>query len=131
MPQPSDRATIRQRLGRRSEQLAAQVLRSRGYRLEATNVRYPVGEIDVVAWDQDTLCFIEVRSTSSGAWGGPLASLTARKRRRMIRAARWHLHRRSPLPPFTRFDVVAIEWHDHGDPTVELIQGACEADEQP
>lgn len=125
---PSDQHTARQVLGVRSERLAAELLRDRGYRIIATNVRFPVGELDVVAWEQETLCLIEIRSVSSSQWGGALASITDRKRHRIIQAARWYLHRLRTMPRFVRFDVVAIEWHDAGQPTLELIQGAFDDD---
>ena len=63
----TQRKTARQQLGARSERLAERFLTSHGYRIEARNVRYPVGELDLVAWDGDTLCFIEVRATCVNA----------------------------------------------------------------
>ncbi|MBI3330854.1 MAG: YraN family protein, partial [Candidatus Omnitrophica bacterium] len=81
-------------LGRRSEQLARRFLVAQGYTIQDTNVRFPVGELDLVAREGTALCFVEVRSTSSAAWGGGLASVDARKRRRIIQAARWYLSRR-------------------------------------
>ena len=114
-------------LGRSSEQLAVQLLTSAGYLIEQRNVRYPVGEIDIVAREGQTLCFVEVRSTSSLQWGGPLATIDARKRRRLIQAARWYLSRCRTLPPETRFDVVAISWDQGAKPVVELVRGAFDA----
>ena len=59
-------------LGERGERLAVRYLRGLGYRIAATNVRLPVGrapdgrpvtgEIDVVAYDGDTLVFVEVKT---------------------------------------------------------------------
>ncbi len=128
---PSSRhpsSTSRQRLGRESEQLAIRLLASRGYRVERTNVRVPVGEIDVVAWEGQTLCFVEVRSTTSERWGGAQASITWPKQRRLIRAAQWYLSRLRPLPAQVRFDVVAIGWDGPRAPRAELIPGAFTAD---
>lgn len=140
-------AAHRQALGRRSERLARRLLAQQGYTIERTNVRFPVGELDIVARHGRALCFVEVRATSSGAWGGPLATITDRKRRRLIRAARWYLARlpliegggQAPpigrrgagqarecaLPEEIRFDVVAIEWSD--PPKVDLIRNAFDA----
>ena len=114
--------------GRRGEQLAARFLQSRGYRIEQANIRFPVGEIDLVAWDNATLCFVEVRSASSLDWGGALASITDRKRRRLIRAAQWYVQRARPMSQALRFDVVAIQWQPDGRAAVELVQGAFDAD---
>ena len=117
----------RQRLGRRAEQLARRLLTSHGYVIEQTNARFPVGELDIVAREGQTLCFVEVRSVSSPQWGGALATITDRKRRRIIRAAQWYLSRLPILPPETRFDVVAVEWPSDGRPAIELIRGAFDA----
>lgn len=120
--------TFRQKLGKRSEEIAADFLRAQGYTIEQTNVRFPVGEIDIIAKDGETLCFVEVRSASSPDWGGPLATVTSPKQRRLIRAARWYLQRLRALPRYTRFDVVALTWNDAVEPSVELIRGAFDAD---
>ena len=119
--------TFRQERGQRSERLAAAFLSARGYVIKETNVRFPVGEIDLVAFERDVLCFVEVRSTSSTEWGGPFASITDRRRRRFIRAARWYLTRLRDLPPEIRFDVVGITWHDGAAPAIELIRSAFDA----
>ena len=119
--------TDRQRLGQRGERLAQQFLASCGYVIDEVNVRFPVGEIDLIAREGQTLCFVEVRSTASDEWGGALGSIGARKRRRLIRAAQWYLQRLRRLPPETRFDVVAIDWLPDGSPSIELVRGAFEA----
>jgi len=121
-------SSIRHQRGHAAERLAGAFLRRQGYDIEATNVRFPVGEIDLVARESGVLCFVEVRSTSSRQWGGPLASVTDRKRRRLIRAARWYLHRTRLAPSESRFDVVAIIWSSAGaQPAIELIRGAFDA----
>ncbi len=117
----------RQQLGQRSEALAVRFLRSHGYTIEQINVRFRVGEIDIVAREGVVLCFVEVRSTSSSQWGGPLASITDQKRRRLIRAAEGYLSRCRSLPRETRFDVVAVSWDDPAHPKLELVRGAFDA----
>lgn len=114
--------------GDRAERIACAYLASQGYALIERNVRFPVGEIDIVATEGNALCFVEVRSASSTAWGGAAASITRPKQRRIIRAARWYLQscRLSYLD--ARFDVVAIDWREEAAPAVELIRGAFTAD---
>lgn len=127
---PSKRPSPRQGTGRLGEQLALDALRARGYQIEATNVRYPVGEIDIIARDGLTLCFVEVRSASSMEYGGPLASITGRKRQRLIRAARWYLQA-APAAQDIRFDAVAILWSAEGRPRIEILQHAFVVDSVP
>ena len=117
----------RQRLGQESERFAARFLVSQGYAILETNVRARLGEIDLVAREGQMLCFIEVRSASSLQWGGPLASITDRKRRRLIRAAQWFVSQRKPSVPELRFDVVGVTWNASGEPSCELIRGAFDA----
>jgi putative endonuclease len=92
--------------------------------IERVNVRFPVGEIDLLAREGQTLCFVEVRSVSSDVFGGAAASVTPRKQQRIIRAARWYLAGH-PLASPARFDVVTVDWVS-GRPQMTLIRGAFE-----
>ena len=124
------RRTPRQRLGDHGEALAIRWLASRRYTVEARNVRCRFGEIDIVALaPDDTRCFVEVRCVSSPAWGGAPASVTDRKRRRLVRAARWYLQRHPLGSHPARFDVLAIQWTADGAPLIEHIEGAFTADQ--
>lgn len=113
--------------GRQAEDLACAFLAAQGYVIEQRNVRVPTGELDIVARDGQTRCFIEVRSTSSSAWGGPLMAVTPEKQRRVVRAARWYLRRFGSSSPEIRFDVVAIAWREPA-PDIQLIRGAFMAE---
>jgi putative endonuclease len=72
------------RFGRWAEQLAAFLLRLKGYRILARDVRLPVGEIDLVARRGRTLAFVEVKARAAGAVP---EVLTPRQQRRIVRAA--------------------------------------------
>ncbi len=116
--------TLKQQRGQGSERLAADYLRSQGYFIIQTNVRYKLGELDIIAREAGTLCFVEVRSTGSDAWGGPLATITEKKKHRIIRAASTYLAQLDKQPLFTRFDVIGILWTDPTHPQIELIRDA-------
>ncbi len=124
---PAIQKTQRQLRGQQGEALAAAFLKVQGYLILKTNVRYPVGEIDIIARDGDVLCFVEVRSTASDAWGGPFASVTEAKQRKIIRAARWYLASQKVEPTFIRFDVLGILWTNPANPQIELIRAAFDA----
>ena len=119
--------TARQVFGSGNERLALSFLESHGYKIETTNARFPVGEIDVIAWHNKVLCFIEVRSTSSDEWGGPLATVTWSKQQRVIRAAQWYLQRLPQQPEEIRFDVLGITLESAQTPCYDLVLGAFEA----
>ncbi|MBI2174895.1 MAG: YraN family protein [Candidatus Omnitrophica bacterium] len=120
-------STHRTQLGERSERKAMQFLCSQGYKIEAKNVRFPVGEIDLIAYEGATLCFIEIRSVSDTSRGGPLATITDAKRKRLLRAAQWYLKRKASLP-ICRFDVVGITWEKDKISDMELIRDAFQDD---
>lgn len=95
--------------GRKAEELARAWLRRRGFRILAVNWRGGGGEIDLVAREGRTLVFVEVKSRRVGAPLPPEAAFTARKRRRLRRAARAFLAvHRAPWPA-VRFDLLALE----------------------
>ncbi|CAX58028.1 conserved uncharacterized protein [Erwinia billingiae Eb661] len=76
----------------------------------AANVRYRVGEIDLIMRDRLTWVFVEVRYRRSDAFGGAAASVTRIKQRKLLRAAAmWLRGRNSSLDSADcRFDVIAI-----------------------
>ena len=110
--------TPAQAAGGRGEDDAAQFLARHGLALVERNYRTRLGEIDLIAREGETLVFIEVRLRNDSSFGGALASITPRKRSRIVVAARQYLMRFARVPP-CRFDVVCIE---HGEPT--WIRGA-------
>jgi putative endonuclease len=95
-------------IGQRAEDRAAAALARAGYRVVERNVRFSLGELDAVAYQGDTLVFIEVRSRRDDRFGGGLAAVTAAKQRRVARAAATYLALRRPSFRACRFDVVGI-----------------------
>lgn len=111
--------------GRAAEDIAARHLEAHGLAIEARNLRTRRGEIDLVARDADALVFVEVRLRRSAGHGGAAASVTARKRARIVAAAEDHLAGLDRVPP-CRFDVVVL---DALDPArVRWLRGAFDAD---
>jgi putative endonuclease len=95
--------------GNACEDLAAEMLVRRGYRVIARNYRVPGGEIDLVARDGPTLCFVEVRARRSGRFGAPEETVGAVKQRRLRLAAEQYLGAHPVAMAGCRFDVVAID----------------------
>ena len=115
-------------LGRRGEGEAVRFLKKSGYRIIARNLRARFGEIDVVAQDGPTLCFVEIKTRSSIRFGCPEEAVTAQKRQRLIRLASWYLQsRRSAESRPVRFDVLSILNSTNGPARIRLIKGAFEA----
>ncbi|TFW15403.1 YraN family protein [Massilia arenosa] len=103
------------------EQHALSYLRKRGLTLIAENYRCKGGELDLIMRDQDTVVFVEVRQRADADHGGPLASITPAKVRRLLRAAQTWLLTQRHVPP-CRFDIIAIEGAD-----ISWIRNAIEA----
>ncbi len=110
--------------GFRGEALAASYLEQQGYRVRERNYRCRRGEIDLVAEEGAVLCFVEVRSTRSSAYGSPLETVDRGKQRRLIQAARHYLYHRGLADREVRFDVVGITYEP--EPHIELVRGAFE-----
>lgn len=96
-------------LGARAEDTAAAHLERLGYRIVARNVTAKGGELDVVALEKNTLCFIEVRARTGDRFGAAEETIGAVKQKRVRKAAAQFLARwRDPNVP-CRFDVVVVE----------------------
>jgi len=94
--------------GQNAEALAAAFLQAKGMTIIEKNFRAKVGEIDIIAKDQDEVIFVEVRARASRDFGGAAASVGGAKRRKLIRAARLWLQARN-WDGACRFDVVAVD----------------------
>lgn len=111
-PQGCGTASHTARLGLWGEEQAARFLEAHGYRIVERRDREGKGELDLIAVGRDTagafVVFVEVKTRSSEAYGGPVAALDRRKRQALRRSALHYLRRvRGPTPRF-RFDLVAV-----------------------
>jgi putative endonuclease len=119
-------------LGQLGEHYAAAYLEQLGYRLVAANLTLPVGrnrrgalvtaEIDLVAYDDDTLCFIEVKTRSSDSFAPPQVNVDLRKRRQITRAARVYRHMLGINKDPHRYDVVTVIMAAGSPPQLELLR---------
>ena len=117
-------------LGKLGEAYAAAYLEQLGYRLVAANFTLPVGrnlrgavvtaEIDLVAYDADTLCFVEVKTRASDWFAPPQVNVDLRKRRQIARAARAYRHMLGIEDQPHRYDVVTAILDD--PPQIELLR---------
>ncbi len=115
----------RQRLGQRGEKLATEHLLAQGYRILARNVRYPAGELDIVAQDGSYLVFVEVRTRRGRNYGSPEESVTRTKQAKLIEVARTYLQEHELHDVDWRIDVVAVELAPDGRLLrVEVIKDA-------
>lgn len=95
-------------LGSWGEQRAAEHLEKLGYKIIARNFRYGHGEIDIVAEDQSTLVFVEVKTQKSEAMGEAFTWVTRKKQRQIGRVALAYLTVNGIAGRDCRFDVIAV-----------------------
>ena len=124
---PSIPPDPRQQLGRDGEAAARNALRSHGYVILAERYRVPHGEVDIVARDDQTIVFIEVKTRRADAYGGGAAAVTWRKQRTIVRVAEAFIARGRLAHLPCRFDVVSVEWPPGEGPRAEIIRGAFDA----
>ncbi len=119
----------RAQLGRAGEQAAGEFLIKRGYTILAQNVRYPEGELDIVARDGQCLVFVEVRTRRSEKHGEAWEGISRAKRRRVIRAARRFRREARLFSLPCRFDVLTVLWPEgHHEPIIRHFPQAFDAD---
>lgn len=121
-------------LGRRGEALAIEYLQQAGYRLVAANFSLPIGrnlrdvvvnaEIDIVAYDEATLCFVEVKTRAADDFAPPQANVDLRKRRQIARAALAYRRMLGLMNEPHRYDVVTVVTKPDGpEARIELLKG--------
>lgn len=126
-------ATSTSLLGKRGEEIAAKFLEDSGYRLVASNFKVPVGrnsrgaqvtgEIDIVALDGETLCFVEVKTRRSDEFAPVITAVDRRKQRQITRTARVYRRIFGVWDQAFRFDVVTVLMPKHDETMIELSKG--------
>jgi putative endonuclease len=112
-------------LGRRGEDAATRHLKRSGYRILARGLDSRLGELDIIAVDERTIVFVEVKTRSSTDAGHPTDAIDATKQRRMTQAALGYLKSHGLLYHAARFDVVAVTWPEGvRRPTIEHYKNA-------
>ena len=120
-------------LGEIGEALAAKFLLDNGYRLIVANFKVPVGrnskgvqvtgEIDLIAMDDQTLCFVEVKARRSDEFTPVITNVDRRKQRQITRTAKVYRRMFDIRNVEFRFDVVTVLVPKHAEPEIELTKG--------
>jgi putative endonuclease len=129
-PAVTDKSFDSRALGDKGEKIAARYLVQNGYRLVIANFKVPVGrnskgvqvtgEIDLVALDGETLCFVEVKSRRSDEFKPLITNVNLRKQRQITRTAKVYRRvfgiRNVPY----RFDVITVLLQKHAPIVIEI-----------
>jgi putative endonuclease len=113
----------RRQLGDAGEDLAAAALKKQGYKILERNYVTPLGEIDLIARQGQTVVVVEVKTRKSTRFGSPQEAVSLAKQQRLRRLADYYLKDKRLAETPVRFDVVAVTLAE-GEPQVEIIQNA-------
>ena len=105
---PHKRGKRNKELGARGEEAAARFLVKRGYDIVERNWKCYAGEVDIIARDEETLIFVEVKTRKDCQKGFPAEAVNADKRTRYEKIALEFLKSYEVVDLSVRFDVISI-----------------------
>ncbi len=119
LPWPGRRDDGARSLGLRGERAAARHLKRGHHRIIARNYRAPVGEIDLITTEGDTIVFVEVKTRTSEEAEDSAEAVRLHQWVQIERAARYFLMERNAGSRPCRFDLVTVVWPPRGSPQIE------------
>ena len=115
----------RKRLGVRGEDIACKYLENLGYEIIERNVRYPAGELDIVAREDDRIVFVEVKTRSNLKYGRPSLALTPKKQHTIRVLVQWYIKSHPLLRHLRpRIDVIELLLLPDGENYINHIKSA-------
>ncbi len=116
-------------LARAGEEAARRFLEKSGMMILHRNVRFPEGELDIVAREGNTLVFVEVKTRQGDRFGTPDAAIDFGKQRRQFAAAGRFISlcRLQNVP--VRFDIITVLWPSNGVPSIAHFRNAFRAND--
>ena len=94
--------------GKRSEIIASDYLKEKGYKILEVNYKNKIGEIDIIAQDRDYIVFVEVKARLSQKFGHPLDAIYERKHQKIHAVASLYLVQKRKYGKPCRFDAISI-----------------------
>ena len=111
-------------IGNKGEDVATKYLLEMGYHIVIRNFHFGrAGEIDIIAYEGEVLCFIEVKTRHSYDYGSPLESITPSKIKKIRKVTEGYLYVNKIYNVECRFDVLAIDMRNK-IPSIELLKNA-------
>ena len=109
-------------LGKKGEALAVDFLTAKGFKILAKNWRFRKAEVDIIANENNTIVFIEVKTRSYDTVAKPHEAVTRKKEKLLIEAAEAYMEKMN-LNHELRFDLVAIILKSNQH-SIEHLKGA-------
>jgi putative endonuclease len=112
------------KLGKMGEEISQKYLQKKKFRIVAKGYRLYRGEIDLIAYDRNTLVFVEVKTRSRETLGLPEESVNIRKQRQIRKIAEGYLALNSLDEVECRFDVISLIFDENGSYTISHFKDA-------
>lgn len=128
-----DRTSVRRKTeashlvtGRRGERAAFFFLRRLGFVVTARGWRSPRarGDLDLVAWEDGVLCFVEVKTRTTRAVAPAEAAVDGEKKRMLRKMAHYYVRQLPTRDVPVRFDILSIYFEGRRSPDFQLFRGA-------
>lgn len=100
--------TFNKNIGFYGENLATDYIRTLNYKISDKNFQNRYGELDIIAFENEILVFIEVKTRTSKNYGSPLLALSKSKVKNIIKMAKFYINHKNFSMFFVRFDVIEI-----------------------
>ena len=113
----------RQQMGKIGEEIAVDFLKKSGYKIVERNFRCNLGEIDIIAFDKNTLAFIEVRTKKTSSFCTPQETVNFSKQKKLHKLSLYYLMKKQIKNTDCRFDVVAVDL-SRGKNGIEIFKNA-------
>ena len=94
-------------IGNTGENIATDYLLKRKYKILERNFVAGKGEIDIIALNNKTTVFIEVKTRQNNDFGTPAEAVDYRKKKKIIETATRYIQEKKPDTAF-RFDVIEV-----------------------
>ncbi len=111
--------------GRRGEEIACRALKEKGYHILDKNFSCRHGELDIVAEDDDVVCFIEVKARTSHDYGLPEEAVTHWKKQKLLNTAFIYIEKKKIRDRDMRFDIISVDLNTR---EATILKDAFEAD---
>lgn len=110
--------------GSAAENLAAAYLESKGWIVLDQNYFFERAEVDIIAYDQACIVFVEVKSRSGTQFGHPEDFIDPKKEKNIYKAAEAWMYERKMEGSPARFDVISIVQKGNGAPDIKHFEDA-------
>jgi len=112
-------------IGNYGEDIAEKYLIKNNYIIRERNFRCRIGEIDIVACDEEYICFIEVKTRYDCNFGFPSEAVNKRKQYKLKKLAEFYVYKNNYYNSNLRFDTVEIILNSlNNDHEINLIKNA-------